>query len=143
MAGLKRLRIENSKLLLLEMPMERWTEYTVKELEELAGFGDCRIVLAHIERYLPMQSERTWERLYNSRILMQANASFFIEMRSSRKAINFLKKGKIQFVGSDCHRMTARPPRIGEAYERIEKKLGSVFVSQMNEYGYSKIAQNL
>ena len=49
--GLMALRIEGSKLLLLEMPMTEWTEHMIKELIELSGKGGIRLVLAHVERY--------------------------------------------------------------------------------------------
>ena len=42
-------------------------------------------------------------------------------------------------MGSDCHNVTSRPPRIGQAFEYIQKKLGGDFITQMNEYGYSML----
>lgn len=139
MADLESLRIEGSKLLLLEMPMTSWTEYMVRELIELSGKSSVQIVLAHIERYLSMQKRAVWERLYESGILMQVNASFFITLFSRHKALSLIKEEKIQFIGSDCHNMTTRPPQIGKAFEIIQKKLGDDYISQINEYGYSKL----
>ena len=141
MSDLQKLKIENSKLLLLEMPMTGWTEYMVRELIELSGKSSIRIVLAHIERYLSLQKQAVWERIYDSGILMQVNASFFTTLASKRKAISLLRKGKIHFVGSDCHNMTSRSPQIGKAFEIIQKKLGDNYLSQMNEYGYSMLAK--
>lgn len=140
MSELKRLCIEESKLLLLEMTMSKWTEYTVRELVELAGSRDITVILAHIERYLKLQSGSTWDRLYENGILMQVNASFFTEFSTRRKALTLLQKGGIQFVGSDCHNMISRPPRIGKAFEIIEKKLGNNYLGQISEYGYSMLA---
>jgi len=136
MENLKALRIQNSKLLLLEMPMTVWTEYMVRELVELAGKSSFQIVLAHIERYLKLQKASTWDRLCKSGILMQVNASFFLNFVSKCKAISLLKKGKINFVGSDCHNTASRPPNLGRAFEIIEDKLGNFFVRQMNEFGF-------
>ena len=142
MEGLEALKIEGSKLLLLEMPMTGWTEYMVRELIELSGKSSIRIVLAHIERYLSLQKQAVWERIYDSGILMQVNASFFTTLASKRKAISLLRKGKIHFVGSDCHNMTSRSPQIGKAFEIIQKKLGDNYLSQMNEYGYGLLAHD-
>lgn len=139
MAGLKAMRIKDSKLLLLEMPMTGWTEYMVRELTELSGISSIRIVLAHMERYLNLQKQAVWDRIYDSGILMQVNASFFTTLSSKRKAISLLKKGRIHFVGSDCHNMTSRSPKIGKAFEVIQKKLGDDYIGQMNEYGYSML----
>ena len=137
MDGLKALRIEGSKLLLLEMPMSSWTEYMVRELIEMSGSNNIKIVLAHIERYLNLQTKNTWSRILESGILMQSNASFFTSFSSKRKALTRLKEDNIHFIGSDCHNLTSRPPQIGKAFEIIKKKLGEDYICQMNEYGYS------
>lgn len=136
MENLKALRIQNSKLLLLEMPMTCWTEYMIRELTELAGKSGIQIVLAHVERYLKLQKKSTWERLLESGILMQSNASFFLGFGSKKKAISLLKKGKINFIGSDSHNTTSRPPMLKKAFDVIQKKLGCEYVEQMNEFGY-------
>ena len=140
MTDLKALRIEGSKLLLLEMPMTGWTEYMIRELIELSGKSSIRIVLAHMERYLSLQKQAAWERIYDSGILMQANASFFTTLASKHKAISLMIEGKIHFVGSDSHNMTSRSPQIGKAYEVIRRRLGNDYISQMSEYGYSMLA---
>ena len=134
---LKALRIEGSKLLLLEMPMSSWTEYMLRELLELSSKSSIRIILAHIERYLNYQKQGVWERLIENGILMQANASFFTSLASKRKAISLLEEGKIHLVGSDCHNMISRPPHTDKAFDVIRKKLGEDYIEQMNEYGYS------
>ena len=55
MEELPLLQIGESGVLLLEMPFSTWTEYTVRELCEMADSRGLQLVLAHIERYLPMQ----------------------------------------------------------------------------------------
>ena len=132
---LKALRIEGSKLLLLEMPMTKWTEYMVRELIELSCKSGIQIVLAHVERYLGLQKKSVWERIAQSGILMQVNGRFFTSFSTKRKAISLLREGSVQFVGSDCHNTTSRAPKIGDAFEIIQKKLGDDFIAQMNEYG--------
>lgn len=142
LADLKGLCIEGSNLLLLEMPFERWTEYTVREVIELAGSGGVTVVLAHIERYLRLQSGDVWQRLIDGGVLMQVNAGFFCGPLSRRRALRLLTRGRIHLIGSDCHNMTSRPPRLGKAFMIIEKKLGGHFASQMHEYGQSLLVQN-
>lgn len=139
---LEKLTVEGTSLLLLEMPFTRWTEYTVNELVEIAGFSDVQLVLAHIERYLPLQSKAVWQRLYDSGILMQVNAGFFIRPFTRNRGIRYLKEGKIHFLGSDCHNTTSRPPNLHKAYRFIAKKLGEEFLMQMNRYGKSLLFEN-
>lgn len=141
--GLRDLRIEGSKLLLLEMPMSVWTETMVRELVELSGKNGIRIVLAHVERYLKLQKRSVWERILDSGIMMQVNASFFASVASKRKAITLLQDGMIQFLGSDCHNLTTRPPILGKAFEVIRKKLGDDFLDQMQQYGYSLLTATI
>ena len=139
MEGLERLAIDGGGILLLEMPMDKWTEYTVRELCELASTRGLTVVLAHIERYLNLQSGGVVERLCANGLLMQSNASFFNDFITRHKAFRLLMSGNIHFIGSDCHNMKERAPQIGRAYELIEKKLGSEYVSQMREYGYKML----
>lgn len=137
MQGLADLCIEGSKLLLLEMPMSRWTESMIRELIEMSGKDGICLLLAHIDRYLSLQSREVWGRLLDNGILMQTNASFFAAFTTRRKALSLLGSGYIHVLGSDCHNMTSRPPQIHKAFAAIEKRFGADYLSQMNEYGYS------
>ncbi len=135
--GIHSLTAGESGLLLLEMPISVWTEYTVKELVDLTTTKNMTVVLAHAERYLGLQSVKTIELLNDSGILMQYNADFFLRFGQKRKALKMLERGEIHLIGSDCHNLTTRPPRIGEAYGLIKRKLGDGFYSFFCGYGYS------
>lgn len=143
MESLERLAIEGTRLLLLEMPVTKWTDHTFKELVELAGMRGVKVVMAHIERYLALQNKDMLNRLIENGIFVQVNASFFDRFRSRQKAIKLLTSGCIHYIGSDCHNMTTRPPRIASAYELIRRKLGNDFASQMIDYGYQTIDHRL
>ncbi len=133
--NLECLKIENSNLLLLEMPFSRWTEYTIRELLELSASGRFTIVLAHIDRYISMQDRDIWDRLYENGILMQANASFFTKFFKKKKALYFLQNNRIHFIGSDSHNMTTRPPKLNLAYDYVSQKLGSDILTEINGFG--------
>lgn len=133
MRDLRSLCIEGTRLLLLEMPMGHWTEYVIRELIDLSCSG-VTLILAHVERYYAAQSRSAWNRLLDSDILLQVNASLFLRFGTRRKAVRMLAKGEIQLIGSDCHNLTDRKPRMDEAAAYIEKRLGDGFISQMNEY---------
>lgn len=139
MQDLPKLCAGNSRLLLLEMPAQRWTDYVVKELCELAGRGDLTVVLAHMERYMGLQSADTLKHLYDHDISIQCNANFFLQFSTKRKALSMLKNGRIRFIGSDCHNLTTRPPRIGQAYDLIEKKVGGAFLEAFHDYGRASL----
>ncbi len=142
LTDLKALCIENTDILLLEMPISSWQESTVKELVNIVTTKGITLILAHIERMIKMQSSGVIEQLVQSGVLMQVNASFFAELRTRRKALSLLKRGCIQLLGSDCHSILSRPPKLGKAYEVIKNNLGEDFFVQMNEYGESVLEIN-
>ena len=55
MEDLKFLRIQNSKVLLLEMPMKKWSDYTVREVVEIANSRDFKVLIAHIWIFSPIK----------------------------------------------------------------------------------------
>ena len=122
--NLDKLKISGSDLLLLEMPFSKWSKQAFKELIELATTKEnMTILLAHIERYMDFVSEEQWDILRNYGILFQVNASFFLKWKTKRKAIQMLKRNQIHVIGSDCHNIKFRPPKMDLALHVIEKKL--------------------
>ncbi len=142
MKDLEKLSIGKTDLLLLEMSMSVWSEYTVRELRELSGMGIVRIILAHVERYLPIQKKGVWEQLLEDDIIMQTNANHFQSILTKRKAIHLLENGMIHIIGSDCHNMTTRPPKLEKAFHFIKDKLGEEFLTRMDEYGHFILGNN-
>ncbi|MBR2715659.1 MAG: hypothetical protein IKB73_05585 [Ruminococcus sp.] len=134
MEELSSLTLGDTNLLLLEMPMAPWGEYTIKELIDFANFSDIRIVIAHIERSLKFQKRDTIDRLLDNDILLQSNASFFYSRKTKRKALKMFNEGKIHFLGSDCHNIKYRPPKIDEAINVIKEKFGLDSVKEFFEY---------
>ncbi len=133
--NIKSLCIEGTDLILIEMSMSKWTEYTVRELVELANKDKLKVIIAHMERYMSYQSDETICRLYDEGVLFQMNASFFLSFTTKRKALSMLSEGQIHVIGSDCHSVNGRPPLIGKAMDVISKKLGYEFTQELNEYG--------
>ena len=134
LSDLKSLCVQGTKLLLLEMPFTKWTEYTLRELLDISSNGKVTLVLAHIDRYLKIQKPDVWYRLADNGILMQLNSSYINDFFTRHKAIKLLKKGIINFLGSDCHNMNDRAPNIGKALSIAEKKLGKDFKSGFDDY---------
>ncbi|MBR3561741.1 MAG: capsular polysaccharide biosynthesis protein [Oscillospiraceae bacterium] len=114
------LRIEGTPLLLLEMPFSPWTSRMVDEIKRLHERQGITVLMAHVERYERWQKEDVWDDLSEHGILMQHNAEHFLSWRTKRKALRHLHTGRVRFIGSDCHNMTSRPPRLGEAMRVID-----------------------
>ena len=134
--GLNKLCIEGTSLLLLEMPFERWSESTISEIRGLAAQGTVTVILAHIERYIDMQSSNVFDDLRQYGVIMQVNSSFFNRGKTKRKALKLLANGGIQLIGSDTHSVEHRPPTLDSAYNIIEKKFGSDIIYEMGGYGH-------
>lgn len=139
MDDLRELCVRDTDVLLLEMTNTRWSDYTVKELVDLACSNKVKVVLAHIERYFSHQSTRTWQRLLDSGIIMQVNATYLTSIFSRRRALSFLNSGVIHLIGSDCHNVDRRPPYLARAYEIIEKDLGYEKIDDLISFAYSLI----
>ena len=123
--------IGDSRVLLIEMPQSVWSEYMIREIEEISRVRGVRVVIAHAERCLDYQGKRVKERLLDAGVLIQANASFFINPKTRRRALKLLAKEEIHFVASDAHGAEYRPTRIGEALEIIAAKLGDRAVGRL------------
>lgn len=134
LAEIKSLCIQGTDLFLLEMPEKRWTEYTLRELEDIACAGRVTLVLAHVDRCMEYQRADTMLRLHGSGVMMQLNAEYFNGFFTRRKAVSMIENGMVQFVGSDCHNMTDRKPEIGRAYKTIKNRLGSDFTDSLKKY---------
>lgn len=137
LAALESLCIEGSDILLLEMPFTAWTEMMINEVIHIAATRRITVMLAHIERYLHFAPRGTWQRLCAEGILLQTNASFYIARMSRRKALTMLREGTVHVIGSDCHNISERPPRLGQAYEIISKKCGDLFLKELSAWGNS------
>ena len=135
--GLSRLCIEGTDILLLEMPFLKWTESIVREVELMLTSTSYTVVLAHIERYFDMRNGEAIERLLSRGALAQSNAGFFCRKGTRRLALKLLRLGTVSLIGSDTHSVEQRPPRIDEACEIIEKKLGNEYIEKINRLGYS------
>ena len=114
-----KLGIEGSHLFLLEMPFSKWSKEMIRDILALNGTAERQVVLAHIERYLPYQTEKVWDLLLENHVLMQCNASFFQNWRTKHQALSMLRRGRIHMVASDCHDQKVRVPNLKKAYEII------------------------
>lgn len=141
MRELPQLRLEGTSLLLLEMPMRRWSDSMLQELVDMSCYGGMTLVMAHIERFLSLQKSGVTELLLQRGIRMQVNAGFFLNSTTRRKALKMLRKGQIHMLGTDCHNMEDRRPRYHEATAVIAKKLGEDFLADFDAVNRSLIEQ--
>lgn len=133
---LPELAIAGTDCILVEMPEPPWSEEMYRELERIHTHWGLTPILAHIDRYIrPFHTYGIPDRMEKLPVIVQANASFFLDNRTRKMALRMLRKGQIQILGSDCHNLRHRPPKLGPAVELIEKQLGPQVVAQMQDFG--------
>jgi len=120
------LQIANSGVLLLELPFENtWSDSLFRDVRELHTNLGLQVVIAHVERYVTRWNEkRIIDQLMKEGAWIQANAAFFINPSTQRRALRLLKQGRIQVIGSDCHGIEKRIPNMVLVEEILTEKLG-------------------
>ena len=132
---LPQLTIRGNQCILIEMPPAPWPESIYQELEAIWRRWGITPVIAHIDRYIaPLRTHKIPQRLQQLPVLVQANASFFLENRTRRMALKLLRADQIQLLGSDCHNLDSRPPRLGPAIKLIEEHLGQQVLDRIRSY---------
>lgn len=132
---LRDMRIGQSDLLLVEMPFSGWSGRIVDEVCSLKEHLGVIPVLAHVNRYLDKSLfSRYQEQFRRSGVLFQCNAEAFVSFWGGKKAIDMLKKQTIHFLGSDCHDMHSRPPKLGDAALKISSRLGGQVLDELDMF---------
>lgn len=132
--GLDKLCIDGTRILLLELPFTRWSSTVLREVLEIANNMNLTVVLAHIERYMRYQRRGVFDELYRNGVIMQVNAPYFADRSGRRAALRQLGAGQIHLLGTDCHGVDNRPPRMAEALDVIRKKYGEGLIEELNDY---------
>ena len=132
---LRKLTLQGTDLLLVEMPFEKWSDKVIKEVLSLSENLDVIPVLAHIERFFSYQKNLDW--IYDFKkegILMQMNAEYILGTFSSHKAMKLIKNHAVDFLGSDTHNTEDRAPNLGPAIAKIEKKTDEEIMERFMYY---------
>lgn len=134
--AISQLTIGKKSYILIEMPESPWTDSMYRELEGIYVKQGLTPIIAHVDRYIsPFRTFKIPEKLMDYPVLVQANASFFLRRSTSGMAMRMLEKGQIHLLGSDCHNLKHRPPRLGEACALICRRLGNQVLGDMEMTG--------
>lgn len=130
------LKVEETDIMLLEMPFVTWSDSVVQEVRDLIEKRHFHIILAHIERFLQMPGNKPYVRqILELPVTVQVNAETLLDFRQKGKMLKMFKKGQAHIIGSDCHGMHHRGPNLWLGREVLEKKLGHEFLENMDSYG--------
>lgn len=108
-----KLLIGSSNCILIEPPMSPWSESMLDEIVQMGINFHCTPVIAHVDRYMRMLRDKTLiDRVRERDMVVQVNAEYFLNPKTVRSAIQNLKMGKLQLIGSDCHNLVSRSPNL-------------------------------
>lgn len=130
------LLIQNTDILLLEMPFRPWNSHDMEEIRKMVREGDFRIMFAHLERFMKISQNKHYiNELLEMPVLVQINSNSLLDWKQSRKLVRLFRDGKAHVLGSDCHGMRHRPPNLLEGRAVLSKKNGEDFIKRMDEFG--------
>ena len=97
-----------------------WPERMLRELEAIHTERGLIPVLAHLDRYLGWLNAAALPRkLAALPVLIQVNASFFLQRSTRKTALRLLENGAVHLLGSDCHNTESRAPNLAAAQDVI------------------------
>ena len=138
---LRPLALGTTGLLLIEPPVAPFTAAMLDEIEAVGPNLGLVPVMAHLDRYCRLLNDYTlFDLLSERRILVQVNASFFLHRDTEDFALGMLKTGMFQFLGSDCHNTTTRPPSMGAAAAKICENNMAKDLAKLNEVAYNVLS---
>jgi protein-tyrosine phosphatase len=126
--------IEGTDLFLLEMSSTKSEpEYDIKIIKEIYSRCSVEILLAHIDRYPFMLKQSVFKRFADLGVYMQLNLDFLdAGFFKRQKCLKYLRQGYVQFLGTDCHRMTGkRRPVVDKYRAQLTAKLTSEELSNI------------
>lgn len=122
--NIRQLCYENSSYLLVELPVSPWSEGVFRELFELMNFTGITPIIAHIDRYWGIVSNKHIERLLEMGVPIQLSAQSLVQWSTRRRAFRMLQEGSAHMLISDCHNVAGRAPNMEAAARFLRKKKG-------------------
>lgn len=103
-------------------------------------------IVAHVERYACMQDVKNIALLREIGVMIQVNADAILGkegLKTKSYTKKLLKKGYVDFVGSDCHGIHDRKNNMGKCREYLYKKYDERYVHKILYGNANEILQSL
>lgn len=115
--------LQDTDILLVELPFMAPPYWVLEELEGLAYRQGLTLMLAHLDRYLAWYSRDQLEALLDlPGVIVQLNADSVADKRGFRHVCDRLPLASRLVMGSDMHNLTHRAPCIGQAVKVMNKQ---------------------
>lgn len=124
----------NSDYVLLEFSTTCLRSQVLSGLYEIQCCGYIPII-AHVERYQVFRKDPSLiDEVLDAGALIQLNAESIMGAQGfevKRYCHTLLRQKKAHFVASDSHRVDWRPPMLHQCWEKVSKKYGEAYASQL------------
>lgn len=137
---LKRLSVEGTDYILIEMPYTRWDDWVFEDLFKISSRHNLEVIIAHIDRYIGMVSSEKINKLFELDLKYQVNVGYLGGLFKKSVAMKLMQDNVPHFIGSDCHNLSQRPPCLGDAVSTIAKKCGTQQVEYYMSNGEKMIS---
>lgn len=139
----KKLTIEKTGILLLEMPFQKWNDEIIGEVKHLVNSRKFAVMIAHLDRYLDIKDNKpSLKKLLSMPVIIQLNASAFLNHKVKRKVVKLVEKQGRVVLGSDAHNMNSRPPVLGDARAFISKRCNPCVLDKIDKMGENLLGGN-
>ena len=120
---LENLCYQGTKTLLIELPTTPWADIVYHQLYRLEGRRGIMPMIAHVDRYLRLQSKKSLLRMLDMGYPVQVSAEALLRFWDRESAMNMLKQYDGLLI-SDCHNLTDRKPNLDAGIKKLEKRFG-------------------
>lgn len=128
--AVKELCIGKTNYMLLELSENSVRNGLFEDIAALRENQGITPIIAHLERYSRVPGYKKLLRfLSQEKIPAQVNASSFFQKNSAVLSEKLIKDGYVNFLATDCHSCSTRPPLMKQALMYISEKLGSEYSS--------------
>jgi protein-tyrosine phosphatase len=127
--GINRLAIEDTDMILLELPFRDLEDWMTEEIENIASEYGLRVVLAHVHRYLEYYSQENIEKLLDTDAVFQFNNEAFLVPEYKALLDRLTGEKKRIVFGSDAHNLACRRPN----WDMLREKCGEELLRASDE----------
>ena len=128
--------VEESSVLLLELPFVPWTEGIYNDVKKIIEKQKITVLLAHVERYYEFQKDKKiWNRIFELPLYAQINTGGMGRRKKRRFVEQFMKTNVPVVLGSDCHNRKDRLPNMQEGRACIKALCGEKAVEEIDRTG--------
>ena len=123
--------IGQTKNMLLELPFTAWTNQMFNQIYDFMGRTGVMPVIAHLERYLKIQSKKHIREVLGFGVPVQVSAQILTHPLAGLRAMNMLRRGQAHLLATDCHDTTGRAPDLQSGIQVVRRKLGDRCAQQL------------